>query len=166
MCTQQYQPVCGTEMGIYKTYGNGCILAAEGAVYQHEGECTANELSGKAEAGVTYTPPAHCIAWNDGCNSCSRVANGQAACTMMACTGEPRAGYCTMYAETQTPEPNPGTPVSGNAEGVGTIGPDTIKTVVDAFTTLGATATAIETGDIGFFLSLWNAISSWFLGLF
>ena len=74
-CTMQYQPVCGTEKGTYKTCGNGCTLGAEGAVYQHEGECMAAELAGRQEGA--YTPPAHCTAWNDGCNSCGRSADGQ-----------------------------------------------------------------------------------------
>jgi len=152
MCTMQYDPVCGTESGVYKTYGNGCVLASEGAVYQHEGECTAPELRGKQEG--TYTPPAHCTAWFDGCNSCSRHVSGQAMCTLMACMGEPKAGYCRAYAET---EPIP-TPPPPEAVGSGSIEPVGAEVVVEATTTA-------ET-DPGFFFGIWRAIAAWFSGLF
>ncbi len=157
VCTMQYQPVCGTENGVYKTYGNGCVLGSEGAVYEHEGECTAAELAGKQEG--TYTPPAHCIAWNDGCNSCSRGANDQSMCTLMACMGEPRAGYCKAYAETEVEvdhEPAPaGSSVSSPVQQVP-------SSQIEATTSASTTVEVEE----GFFARLWISISTWFAGLF
>lgn len=152
MCTMQYDPVCGTENGVYKTYGNSCVLGVEGATYQHDGECTASELNGKQEG--TYTPPAHCTAWFDGCNSCSRSAGGQSMCTLMACMGEPRAGYCRAYGETKTETP-PSPPETIDSE---SIEPVEAELVVEATTT-------VET-DPGFFFGLWRAISAWFRALF
>ncbi len=154
MCTMQYDPVCGTEKGVYKTYGNSCVLGAEGATYQHKGECTAAELNGKQEG--TYTPPANCTSWFDGCNSCSKNANGQAMCTLMACMGEPAAGYCRAYGET-TPKPVPSSPPSETV-GSGSIEPVEAEIVVEATTT-------VET-DPGFFFAIWRAIVAWFQGLF
>lgn len=152
MCTMHYDPVCGTEKGVYKTYGNGCVLGAEGAIYQHEGECTAAELSGM-QVG-TYTPPAHCTAWFDGCNSCSRNASGQSMCTLMACMGEPKAGYCRAYGESQveTPPPPLETDWSGSVESA------------DAEVVIEATTTA-ET-DPGFLFGIWRAIAAWFRAFF
>jgi hypothetical protein len=152
MCTMQYQPVCGTQNGVYKTYGNGCVLGSEGATYQHEGECTAAELGGKQEG--TYTPPAHCTAWFDGCNSCSRNASGQSMCTLMACMGEPAAGYCRAYGETQVEIP----PSPPETIGGGSIEPVEAEVVVEATTT-------VET-DPGFFFGIWRAISAWFRAFF
>lgn len=148
MCTMQYDPVCGTEKGVYKTFGNGCVLGTEGATYQHEGECTVAELNGKQEG--TYTPPAHCTAWFDGCNSCSRNASGQSMCTLMACMGEPKAGYCRAYGE--TPPPPPETNGSGSVESI------------DAEVVIDATTTA-ET-DPGFLFGIWRAIAAWFRAFF
>lgn len=156
MCTMQYAPVCGTEDGVYKTYGNGCVLGAEGATYQHEGECTAAELKGEQEG--TYTPPAHCTAWFDGCNSCSRNASGQSMCTLMACMGEPRAGYCRAYAETVTP---PSPPKDDVVVDSGSVEPVEGETTVEATTTIET-----EETDPGFFFGIWRAISAWFKGLF
>ncbi len=156
MCTMQYDPVCGTEKGVYKTYGNGCVLGAEGATYQHEGECTATELNGEQEG--TYTPPAHCTAWFDGCNSCSRNANGQSMCTLMACMGEPKAGYCRAYGETQTEGP-PAPPKGNGSSGIVTPA-ETVETDVAVEAT-----TTVET-DPGFFFGIWRAITAWFRGFF
>lgn len=152
MCTMQYDPVCGTENGVYKTYGNSCVLGAEGATYQHGGECTTAELSGKQEGN--YTPPARCTAWFDGCNSCSRSTGGQSMCTLMACMGEPKAGYCRAYAEAEpeTPPPPPETASSGSIE------PVEAEIIVEATTT-------VET-DPGFFFGIWRAIAAWFSALF
>ena len=154
MCTMQYQPVCGTENGVYKTYGNGCVLGAEGATYQHEGECSAAELSGKQEG--TYTPPAHCTAWFDGCNSCGRSAGGQPLCTLMACMGEPRAGYCRAYAETQTEEPRPSTVTP----------PAPVAPVIEPTVEASTTATTSEEMRPGFFARIWQSIADWFSSLF
>lgn len=152
MCTMQYDPVCGTEKGVYKTYGNACVLGAEGATYQHAGECTDAELNGKQEG--SYNPPANCTAWFDGCNSCSRNSSGQSMCTLMACMGEPKAGYCRAYGEAkpQAPPPPPET------VGGGSIEPIEAEVVVEATTTS-------ET-DPGFFFSIWRAIAAWFRAFF
>lgn len=98
MCTMQYDPVCATKDGSTRTYGNSCTAGAEGAVILHGGEC-------RDEAA--YVPPASCTAWFDGCNRCTRMENGDAACTLMACAGEPQAGYCTAYAADASEEPLP-----------------------------------------------------------
>lgn len=156
MCTMQYDPVCGTENGTYKTYGNGCVLGAEGATYQHQGECTKAELDGRQEG--TYTPPAHCTAWFDGCNRCSRSAGGQSMCTLMACMGEPRTGYCTVYSETEAEEE----PATVPEISEGNAGPE--ASPAEAETDVSA-ATSTE-NDIGFFFTLWNKIRAWFGGLF
>lgn len=39
-----------------------------------------------------------CQSYYDGCNTCSRSANGQLICTMMACTAMFRPSYCTSYS--------------------------------------------------------------------
>jgi hypothetical protein len=59
-------------------------------------------------AGAEYQPPANCVAWFDGCNTCVRVGTEGGACTRKACIDEPQAGYCTRYAdggEGQAPVP-------------------------------------------------------------
>jgi hypothetical protein len=96
MCTMQYDPVCAMKSGERRTYGNSCTAGADGATVLYRGECGAET--------PTYTPPANCTAWFDGCNSCSRSENGEAMCTMMACEGAPRAGYCTQYQEGSVPK--------------------------------------------------------------
>lgn len=117
-CTMEYAPVCGykilannqcvgDECKAYETYSNQCMMKADGATFAHTGECTASELKQNpekpAEPPKAYTPPKGCIAWYDGCNSCS---NG--ACTKKACFAyEP--GYCTKWDETPIPvEPDGG----------------------------------------------------------
>lgn len=161
MCTMQYDPVCGTKDGVYKTYGNGCVLGNEGATYQHAGECTAAELNGSASARA-YVPPAHCTAWFDGCNSCGRGENGMAYCTLKACMGEPRAGYCTAYSETEIePAPEDPAPVSDQ----GTSRPDT-SPEADAPLAVEATSSAAISSSTGFFLNIWIALKGWFNGLF
>ncbi|HEX2792610.1 MAG TPA: hypothetical protein VHO23_02750 [Candidatus Paceibacterota bacterium] len=51
-CTMQYAPVCGAQQvqcvaapcyPVYHTYGNACVLGAEGGTFIHDGECTADE---------------------------------------------------------------------------------------------------------------------------
>lgn len=63
MCTMQYQPVCGTVPSTctgeecvpeYKTYGNACVMGAEGGTFVHEGECI--------EETATVTPEETIIA--------------------------------------------------------------------------------------------------------
>lgn len=164
-CTMQYQPVCGTEKGVYKTYGNGCALGAAGAVYQHEGECTTAELAGKQEG--TYTPPAHCTVWSDGCNTCSRSGDGQAACTLMACMGEPRPGFCMKYEDTETdgrPTPAPDTSVSSPVNDAPTTLFPTEGSEVSSGVEIPAT-TSTEVGQ-SFFKRVWSGIAHWFSGLF
>lgn len=159
MCTMQYAPVCGTENGVYKTYGNSCVLSSEGATYQHEGECTAAELNGKQRD--SYVPPAHCTAWFDGCNSCGRDASGQSFCTLRACMDEPAAGYCTAYAESE-PEPDTVThPTPGGSASSESTAPSETSTTVEA--TTSATTTEARPG---FLERVWSAISSWFGSLF
>lgn len=48
-----------------------------------------------------YAPPPSCVAWNDGCNSCSRTDTGEAVCTLRACTTYAE-GYCSQYAADAT----------------------------------------------------------------
>ncbi len=158
MCTMQYDPVCGTnEKGAYKTYGNGCTLGAEGGTYQHQGECTAAELENRQEG--TYTPPAQCTAWFDGCNSCSRSAGGQSMCTLMACMGEPRAGYCRAYAQTPTEEPKPPKPPTVTP-------PAPVAPVVETPIEASTTPETLEEVELGFFARIWTSIANWFSSLF
>lgn len=117
-CPMIYQPVCAAHQVqcikapcylVYQTYGNSCMAGAADSKVIHEGECTGAEtgpIKGpKADEptppvlGQPYTPPASCIAWYDGCNSCGRGANGEAFCTMRACLVQ-GVGYCTTYAST------------------------------------------------------------------
>jgi hypothetical protein len=162
-CTMQYQPVCGTENGTYKTYGNGCTLGASDAVYQHEGECTAAELKGTQEG--PYVPPAHCTAWSDGCNSCSRGANGQAACTLMACLDAPRAGYCKVYQETEV-EDQAQPPVAATPSSE--VSADVANYINNTPAFSGTTTAVASTGEEepGFFARVWISISGWFSNLF
>lgn len=157
MCTMQYDPVCGTTAkGVYKTYSNGCTLGAEGGTYQHQGECTVAELENRQEG--TYTPPARCTAWFDGCNSCSKNGSGQAMCTLMACMGEPKAGYCRAYAETETDEPpTPKPPV---------VAPPAPVISTEVTVEASTTATTSEEVELGFFARIWASIVSWFSDLF
>ncbi|MES2668713.1 MAG: hypothetical protein V4644_03435 [Patescibacteria group bacterium] len=152
VCTAQYEPVCGTTSGIYKTYGNACTLGSEKATYQHAGECTEAELSGRQEG--TYVPPAECIAWNDGCNTCGRGPDGQAMCTLIACSMDaPRVGYCMTYAGTLTDITTEATrlldaPIE-----------ETVAEVIDA------TARAVPPTQ-SLIDSVWAAVGTWFLSLF
>ncbi|HRH55626.1 MAG TPA: hypothetical protein PK609_02050 [Candidatus Paceibacterota bacterium] len=151
MCTMQYQPVCGTDMnGKYKTYGNSCTLGAENGTYQHEGECTDAELRGTQEG--TYVPPAHCTAWYDGCNSCSRTEDGNAVCTLRGCMGTPAAGYCTAYGETST-DVAPAPPVPAP------------EVSVEASSTQSLEAQPLQETP-GFFARIWTSIATWFGNLF
>lgn len=160
-CTLEYAPVCGyqiradnqcvgEECKVYKTYSNQCMLGADGATFAHTGECSASELGSKPDKPTNppeaYTPPAGCIAWYDGCNSCS---NG--ACTMRACLRyEP--GYCTKWDESPIPvEPDGG------------IGDTPTPPVADGGSWTDASTTAGTNGaTIGFFARVWAYLSAWF----
>jgi len=154
-CTMQYQPVCGAQQvqcvttpcyPIYKTYGNACVLSAEGGTYIHDGECRAEE-TGPVMPRPAYTPPADCTAWFDGCNQCGRGSGGQVYCTERACVDAPAPGYCTSYATPTTVDDSPEEPVSTDK-------PD--ETVADV----------PVPEERNFFTSLWDSIrslvSSWF----
>jgi peptidoglycan hydrolase-like protein with peptidoglycan-binding domain len=68
---------------------------------------------------VSFTPPANCRSWNDGCNTCTRTSpNAPAACTMRACLMTTTTdtsggtqniwagrGYCSVYFDTSTTTP-------------------------------------------------------------
>ncbi len=156
MCTMQYDPVCGVENGVYKTYGNSCVLGSEHGTYVHKGECTASELAAQPSTGGSYVPPKSCTAWFDGCNRCSKDANGNTMCTLSACVGEPAPGYCTAYQRPnqESPKPDP----------------------IDTITTVSATATSAELTAVvdaleydktpGFLERLWTMLSNWFNALF
>lgn len=125
-CTMQYAPVCGAKQvqcvtapchPVYETYGNSCVLGASGAIYVHEGECTAAD-QGPLPAQKPYVPPAQCTAWFDGCNRCGIDESGSAFCTQMACMGPTEPGYCTQYGNAPAkPVANPDSPVSSNDAG-------------------------------------------------
>lgn len=151
-CTMQYQPVCGAKevqcikapcYPVYQTYGNSCVLGAAKATFVHEGECTAAD-AGPLKGRETYTPPAHCIAWFDGCNQCGRDENGMAFCTEKACVDAPAAGYCTKYADQPAPKPEP-TPLPASST---------------TSTTTSEANVSVETP--GFFTSLWLKFVSFF----
>lgn len=158
MCTMQYAPVCGTTAkGEFKTFGNGCTLSAEGGIYQHEGECTEAELAGRGTA-ETYVPPAHCIAWYDGCNSCSRAGNGDAACTLRACFAQ-GAGYCTAYGDTEMDKPHveQTRPASGGSVSGPTNNPMPAAEL--------ETTTTVSVKE-NIFSRIWANIALWFSGWF
>ena len=153
-CTMQYDPVCGAKevqcvkapcYPVYQTYGNSCVLGAEGATYVHAGECTAAD-AGPLKGEVTYTPPAQCVAWFDGCNQCGRGPNGESFCTLKACMDAPSAGYCTKYADQPQSAPKP--------EPTPTPSPEVTST------TTADVDTSVEAP--GFFVSLWLKFVSFF----
>lgn len=165
MCTEQYQPVCGGKQvqcikspcyPVYHTYGNSCTMNAEGGYFIHEGECTEAESGFVPPARDTYTPPKGCVAWFDGCNSCSLTSNGQTACTLMACLDKPAPGRCTRYEDTPAKPPvvapTPSTPHV------------VASTSVNATTTtpVVATTTTSEKSGPGFVHRLWLSIRTWF----
>lgn len=151
-CTMQYDPVCASHpvqcikapcYPVYQTYGNACMASVEGASIIHTGECTKVE-TGPIKIPEAYTPPKGCIAWFDGCNSCSKGPKGQAMCTLRACQVEPtEPGYCTAYAPPTSTPPTATTTPSVDA-------PAPTPAVV-----------AME-GHASFFQRVW----AWFTGLF
>jgi len=109
-CTMQYDPVCGAKQvqcitapcyPQYQTYGNSCMMGNDDATLIHRGECLPSE-SGPVKTPPTttsspvFTPPESCRTWYDGCNSCARMSDGQAACTKRYCE-KPQQGYCTTF---------------------------------------------------------------------
>lgn len=163
MCTMQYQPVCGAKQvqcvrapcyPVYHTYGNSCVLGVEKGTYIHEGECTEAETGPVKPKVEPYTPPAGCTAWFDGCNACSKTANGQYVCTLKACQDTPAPGYCTAYA----PKPTP--PVTTTPPLVQPVTPGEVLMNPDQ---TASSSPASDTSTIsGFFASIWNMILSWF----
>jgi hypothetical protein len=129
VCTMEYAPVCAAKQvqcvrapcyPVYQTYGNSCTAANDDAAVIHQGECTATE-TGPVKPAEPYVPPKGCIAWFDGCNSCSVSANGAAMCTMRACYPyQTQPGHCTAYekpAPTPSPSPAPSDSVSPPTSG-------------------------------------------------
>lgn len=120
VCPAIYAPVCASHQvqcvkapcyPVYQTYGNSCEAGAQDAAVIHQGECTATETGPIKPSEGAYTPPAGCVAWFDGCNSCSKTVNGT-ICTKKACFA-PAAGYCTQYVEQNPPvTTNPEPPVA------------------------------------------------------
>jgi len=154
MCTMQYQPVCGARQvqciqapcyPVYETFGNACVMSIEGGTFIHEGECTASETGPIRPDPTVYTPPAHCVAWFDGCNSCGRGEDGQSFCTLKACESM-APGYCTEYAKPTTSVENPDKPVSSDEPSLPTPSP------------------VVETPEKpkGFFTGVWERILSFF----
>jgi PKD repeat protein len=99
-CTKEYRPVCGQKHvvcittpcnPVQQTYGNRCMMEADGATFVHEGACRADTSEAAADP--------RCRSWYDGCNTCSRqYEGGPAMCTLRACTQESMTRpYCTGY---------------------------------------------------------------------
>lgn len=108
-CTKEYKPVCGEIQiqcittpcnPIQKTYGNRCMMEADGAKLLYEGACRPDSANPEKDL--------RCKAWHDGCNTCSRSEpGGPAMCTLKACTPESMTKpYCTAYFDpTEKPKP-------------------------------------------------------------
>lgn len=105
-CTKEYKPVCGEQQivcittpcnPIQKTYGNRCMMEADGAKFLHEGACRPDNANPEKDL--------RCKAWYDGCNTCSReTPNGPAMCTLRACTQESMTKpYCTAWFDGKSP---------------------------------------------------------------
>jgi hypothetical protein len=145
-CYDLYKPVCAAQQvqcvrapcyPVYKTYGNDCEAGRDDAAVIHEGACADTE-TGPVKSAAPYAPPAGCVAWNDGCNSCGRTHSGDAVCTQRACLGPTPSGYCTRYE----------TPVPHEADS-------------DASPPATSTATTTELRP-GFLARLWHALLSLF----
>jgi hypothetical protein len=108
-CTKEYKPVCGEQQivcittpcnPIQKTYGNRCMMEADGAKLLYQGACRPDSANPEKDL--------RCKSWYDGCNTCSReTPGGSAMCTLKACTSESmQKPYCTAYFDS-TDKPNP-----------------------------------------------------------
>lgn len=173
-CPEIYQPVCGAQQvqcvrapcyPVYKTYSNSCFLDADDATFIHEGECAASETGPyKGSTSDTYVPPAGCMAWFDGCNSCSRASvNGPAMCTLMACASDNhQPGYCRSY-EAPKPPVDGDTPVVSPPGGSGSSagGADGEPIPVDIGGGIGNTPEPES-----FFVRIWTAVTNWFSSIF
>lgn len=105
-CTKEYKPVCGMKQvtcitapcnPVPTTYGNKCMMTADGASYAYDGQCRAETTDPSANP--------QCKSWYDGCNSCGRsTPGGPAMCTLKACPASTIAhkAYCTGYFDTST----------------------------------------------------------------
>ena len=96
-CTKEYRPVCGSKQvvcitapcnPVQQTYGNRCMMEADGATFLYEGACRVNPDPSSDPL---------CKSWYDGCNSCSRSEpGGLGACTLRYCSPEAmQKPYCT-----------------------------------------------------------------------
>ncbi len=99
-CTKEYKPVCGGKQVVCitapcnpvpTTYGNSCMMKADGATFMYDGACTDTTVNPESNA--------MCKSWNDGCNTCGRSEpGGPAFCTLKYCSPESMAKpYCTAY---------------------------------------------------------------------
>ncbi|PIR82473.1 hypothetical protein COU20_02085, partial [Candidatus Kaiserbacteria bacterium CG10_big_fil_rev_8_21_14_0_10_59_10] len=120
-CSSVYEPVCGAMptgvcagdscISVYESFWNGCELERAHAEYLHAGACFAMERgavrtsASPARASVydrAFVPSPQCRAWYDGCNTCTRAADGSYACTERSCKQAGR-GFCKERGE--EPEP-------------------------------------------------------------
>ncbi len=92
-CTKEYMPVCGSKQiqcfttpcdPIQETYGNKCMMEADGADFLYNGTCAEVDLQ-------------MCSRYFDGCNTCSVEDGELGACTEMACMGEQQAPRCLNF---------------------------------------------------------------------
>lgn len=45
----------------------------------------------------SYAPPAECVQWYNGCNMCTKTADGSESCTDRLCQSSGK-GFCVAYA--------------------------------------------------------------------
>lgn len=99
-CTKEYDPVCGAKPVVCitapcnpvpTTYGNLCMMKADGATFLYSGACKDSTVSPESDP--------MCKAWNDGCNMCGRSEiGGPAFCTLKYCAPETtEKPYCSAY---------------------------------------------------------------------
>lgn len=104
-CTKEYMPVCGAKQvvcittpcnPIPTTYGNSCMMKADGATHLYDGACKDTDENPESNP--------QCKAWFDGCNSCGRSEpGGPAYCTLKYCAQDTTAKpYCTAYFDDTT----------------------------------------------------------------